>query len=189
MLKFQNCNLTIISAFIFDEVNDSNEKTLNVINYKYSTDCLQNDTIVTYIDTFRTKFNEIKEITADDMAYFNHHSSHANSIQSICTSKRNKARSITDFIHHIANECVKADNFRKRFILNTLLTLEFELDFMCSISESVFKAIYKSHVGDCISIRSESLDKCRKSSINVLFFDKIPSKVTLIHLLNGGICK
>ncbi|KAL7025397.1 hypothetical protein ACKWTF_013462 [Chironomus riparius] len=158
------------------------------MNFKYSHNCLHNESIRNYIDEFRLKYNEIQDITDDDLLYFKQHRAHGESIARVCELKRNKARSVTDYIHLIADACVKNENIRKKFTLNTLLMLEFELDFVCSLSESVFTTIYKNHVSTCIDEKMGLLDKCRENSFNVLFFDKRPEQVPWIQLINGAIC-
>lgn len=158
------------------------------MNFKYSHNCLQNETIRNYIDEFRAKYFEIQDISDDDLIYFKRRL-YGENIARVCDIKRNKARSITDYVHLIADACVKNENIRKKFTLNTLLMLEFELDFVCSLSESVFTTIYKNHVSRCIDGKTILLDKCRENSFNVLFFDKRPEQVPWIQLINGAICK
>lgn len=145
-------------------------------------------TIQTYINDFRTKYNEIKDLSDDDLLSFNQRN-FTESILRVCEMKRNKARSITDSIHRIADACVNNEKTKKRFMLNTLLMLEYELDFVCSSNENIFTAIYKNHVSDCVHEKIGLLNKCRENSFRLLFFDKTPERVPWIQLLNGGICK
>lgn len=160
---------------------------MSIINYKYK-ECLNDRVIASQIKKFisvHTKINLMSEseINLVDQNGFN------KSLPIICESKRKLASTVTDFIEPISNECVKDQRQRKRLKLNSLMILQTLLDFYCSMEENVFNDIYKHDTLSCYKSKENELNKCKRKSFKLVFFDNAPEKLFWIQLVTGKVCK
>lgn len=159
-----------------------------MVNFNFSDDCVKNKTIIRQIKNFKRRYKKLLYLSDEDMISIENHG-FKKSFPEICKSKRKITQSITDCIEHISSQCVKDLELRKKFKLNTLLTLETFLDFMCSMSEEVYIDIFQNHGLSCFRQKDIELNACRSNALRVLFFEKAHSKLYWISLLNGSVCK
>lgn len=173
-------------AFIFDDESDETV-TISIINYKYK-ECLNDRVIASQIKKFKSIYKKIHYMSDNEIDLVDQRG-FSKALPLICESKRKLASSVTDYIDHIANECVKDQRQRKTFSLNTLMMLQTMLDFYCSMTEDVFNDIYKEDVLSCYRKKANELDECKKKSYSLVFFDKPPEKLFWIQLVTGKVCK
>lgn len=174
-------------AYIFDDIDDTNDKTKSLVNFDPNFECHINETIYNQIIDIRINYQKLKEFTDDEIIMINNEN-FKDILPKVCESKRDLARSVTDTIIPITQICVQDIKMAKSIGLNTLLMLQIKLEFICNMSETIFDVIYKKNAINCINQRMSELGKCRKNSFKNLFFMKPPEKLYWLQLINGNVC-
>lgn len=158
------------------------------MNHKYDDKCSQNETVMARVNEFRRKFERIKMLNSKEVGLVRRRGFRA-AFSQVAEAKRDVARTMTDCIQPIADFCVGDEKKRKEFVLNTLLTLQATLDFICGMNESQFEDVYEWQAEKCLSRRAQQLQNCQRKSFNLYFWEHIPERLTTVQLLNGAVCK
>lgn len=160
----------------------------SLLKWKFDKKCLANATVMGQVNEFKAKYGNLRSLR-DEMDFLRDRGFKAGFIE-ICERKRDIARTVSDSIQSLADYCVDNSKIRKEFVLNTLLLLETTLDFICSMNQSHYEAIFELQSERCFAENLILLKTCVMKSFKFYFWEKPPQKLpTLIQLVNGSICK
>lgn len=157
------------------------------MNFDYK-ECLNDRVISSQIKKFKIVYDKIHFMSDQDIDLVENRG-FSSALPIICEGKRKLASSVTDYVEHISNECVKDQRQKKRFSLNSLMMLQTTLDFFCGMEESVFIDIYENDVLSCYKEKAAELEECKNKSFKLVFFDRAPKKLFWIRLVTGKVCK
>jgi hypothetical protein len=156
--------------------------------YDYDDKCLRNETVMKKVGNLSLSLTKIKSFSRKDIRFISRRGFRTASTE-ICESKRDIAKTMTPSIQPIADFCIKEEKIRKQIVLNTLLLIETTLDFICSINQDIYEGIYERHLELCLSDNMQLLKQCQQKSYDLYFWEKIPTKIIFIQLINGSVCK
>lgn len=154
------------------------------MNHEYDEKCLRNFTVMEKVEEFVLKFDKIKSLTRKERKFLRRREFQT-TISEICETKREIAKTMTSSIQPLADYCVGEEKIRKQFVLNTLMLLETTLDFVCSMNQEVYEAQSEHCLNDDVQV----IRQCQRKSFDLYFWEKIPLKLSLVHLINGAVCK
>jgi hypothetical protein len=185
-VEFSFTVFPLIKAYIFE---DYDSDSVNLMNYEYESECLQNKTIAKSVNEFATKYEKVKTLTRNEVKRVRRKGFRKVS-DKVCKNRRGLARSIALVIPIIAQACVKDETTKKKFSLNTLLLVNTALDYICSQNQSHFGDIYERHGEECLTESQPLLTDCQRKSFDLYFWERVPDKMpTIAKLLNGAVCE
>lgn len=154
------------------------------MNHEYGVKCLRNFTVMEKVEEFVTKFDKISSFSRKERKFLRRRGFQT-TISEICETKREIAKTMTGSIQPLADFCVGEEKIRKQFVLNTLMLLETTLDFVCSMNQDVYDVQSERCLNDDVQV----IRQCQRKSFDLYFWEKIPSKLSLLHLINGAVCR
>jgi hypothetical protein len=187
LIKIYFLSLRSCVAFIFDEIDDNNEKTMSLMNFQIDASCRLNETIYSQIGDFRLKYERMEELSDEEMRTIKNEE-FDDILPRVCEAKRDLAKSVTDTIRPLTNYCVKDSRLRRKICLNSLLMLQVKLNFICNMNERIFEAIYRGNVVASINRKMNELSKCRRKSFKTFLLSSVPEKLYWMQLINGNVC-
>lgn len=158
------------------------------MNHKYDDKCSRNKTVMRRVVEFKTKYDKIKRLSRNEVRLIRHRGFRTN-ILDICEAKRDVARSMTDWIQPVADFCVTDEKVRKDVVLNTLLSFDTALDFVCGMNQSHYEDIYEWRSERCFSDNEKHLKLCKRKSLDLYFWENVPEKLPSTIQLLGRACK
>jgi hypothetical protein len=176
----------LIKVYIFE---DYDSDSVNLMNYEYDPECLQNESLIESVNKFATKYEKMKTLSRKEVKLIRRKGFEKVG-DKLCEKRRSLARSIALMIQPIAQTCVKDETQRKKFGLNTLLLVNTALDYICSQNQSRFDDIYVWHSEKCLTESQPLLTDCQRKSFDLYFWERVPDKMpTITKLLNGAVCE